>query len=271
MKPYFQNARVTLYHGDCFGILPSFAPCAFDAIITDPPYGTTDCSWDEKINIPLFWSLVPMITKKNCASIIFSQLPFGCDLINANRVNFRYEIVWKKTCACGFLNAKKMPLRAHENILVFYRMLPTYNPQKNDSGKKCQHKLFTGSVIDRTRDGCYGSHQRRNTNGFEWFDTGKRFPTDVISFSNWNGGGINGSREAVIHPTQKPVSIIEYLIRTYTNEGETILDPFAGSGTAGVAAMRTGRKAVLIEREEKYCELAAKRLEAESIGKAPAK
>ena len=271
MKPYFKNDTVTLYHGDCFDILPSLAPCAFDAVITDPPYGTTNCPWDKKINIPLFWSLVPMITKKNCASIIFSQLPFGCDLINANRVNFRYEIVWNKTCACGFLNAKKMPLRAHENILVFYRMLPTYNPQKNDSGKKVKHKKFTGSVIDRTRDGCYGSHQRRNTNGLEWFDTGKRFPTDVISFSNWNGGGINGSREAVIHPTQKPVSLIEYLIRTYTNEAESILDPFAGSGTAGVAAMRTGRRAVLIELEEKYCEMAAKRLEAEFIGKEPLK
>ena len=260
MKPYFQNARVTLYHGDCFDILPSLAPGSFDAAITDPPYGITQCEWDRKIDLCRFHDEIRRL-------------------------------------------AKKMPLRAHENILVFYRRLPCYNPQKHAAPNPVKHRIHGGKngelysrYVGRARTnsewkvkgGFYGPVARRRpgANGlaqersnyrpsrdpleYVYYDDGTRYPHDVVDFSNWNGAGFV-NKNVVGHPTAKPVDLLEYLIRTYTNEAESILDPFAGGGSAGVAAMRTGRRAVLIEMEEKYCELAAKRLEAESIGKAPAK
>ncbi len=299
-SPYFQNASVTLYHGDCFEVMRELQG-PFDAAITDPPYGITRCAWDCKIDLEAFHEGIRNVLKGNAPVLIFGVMPFACDVINANRREFRYEIIWRKTQALGFLNAKKMPLRAHENILVFYRRLPTYNPQKHQSPTPVTHRVHGGKngklyeryvgrartnsewkikggfygPVGRTRPGKNGLAQERfnfrpsrDPLEYVYYDTGTRYPHDVVDFSNWNGAGFC-NKNVVGHPTSKPVPLLEYLVRTYTNEGETILDPFAGSGTAGVAAMRTGRRAVLIELEEKYCELAAKRLEAESIGKEP--
>ena len=260
MKAYFQNDSVTLYHGDCFDILPTLAPGSFDAAITDPPYGMTNCSWDRKIDMCALHEAIRRRVKINAAVLIFGVMPFACDVINANRREFHYEIIWRKTQALGFLNAKKMPLRAHENILVFYRRLPTYNPQKYQAPMP----KF------RIRKGVNGLAQERfnrrpsDLHEYVYCDDGTRYPHDVVDFSSWNGMRW-GQRNADRHPTSKPVPLLEYLIATYTNEGETILDPFAGAGTAGVAAMRTGRKAVLIELEKKYCEMAAKRLDKEPL------
>lgn len=300
MEPYFQNERVTLYHGDCFEILPTLAPGSFDAAITDPPYGITQCEWDRKIDLCRFHNEIRRLVKDNAAVCVFGVMPFVVDLVNANRREFRYEIIWRKTQALGFLNAKKMPLRAHENILVFYRRLPCYNPQKHAAPNPVTHRVHGGKngklyeryvgrartnsewkikggfygPVGRTRPGENGLAQEsfnfrpsRDPLEYVYYDDGTRYPHDVVDFSNWNGAGFC-NKNVVSHPTSKPVPLLEYLVRTYTNEGETILDPFAGSGTAGVAAMRTGRRAVLIEMEEKYCEMAAKRLETESIGKA---
>ncbi len=295
MKAYFQNDSVTLYHGDCFDILPTLAPGSFAAAITDPPYGITRCAWDCKIDLCALHEAIRRCVKINAPVLIFAVMPFACDVVNANRREFRYEIIWRKTQALGFLNAKKMPLRAHENILVFYRRLPTYNPQKHQAPRPITHRVHGGKngklyerYIGRARTnsewkikgGFYGPVGRRRPgkNGlaqerfnflpsrdpleYVYYDDGTRYPHDVVDFSNWNGAGFVG-RNVVNHPTSKPVPLLEYLIRTFSNEGETLLDPFAGSGTAGVAAMRTGRRAVLIEQEEKYCEMTAKRLEAE--------
>ena len=295
MKPYFQNGSVTLYHGDCFEIMPTLAPGSFDAAIADPPYGITRCEWDKKIDLCQFHESIRNVVKVNAAVCVFGVMPFVVDLVNANRHEFRYEIIWRKTQALGFLNAKKMPLRAHENILVFYRRLPCYNPQKHTAPHSVTHRIHGGKngklyerYVGRARTntewkikgGFYGpvARKRPGKNGlaqdrfnyrpsrdpleYVYLDDGSRYPHDVVDFSNWNGAGFV-NKNVINHPTSKPVSLIEYLIRTYTNEGEIVLDPFAGSGTAGVAAMRTGRKAVLIELEEQYCEMAVKRLDAE--------
>ena len=302
-KVYYQNDSVTLYHGDCFEVMATLAPGSFAAAITDPPYGVTQCAWDTKIDLGKTHKLLRQLTKRNAAVIMFAVMPFAVDAINANRREFRYEIIWKKTQALGFLNAKKMPLRAHENILVFYRALPTYNPIKHRIAGPVTHKIHGGkngklyeqyvgrvrtnsewkikggfyAPVARVRPGKNGLAQDRfNYNPikdplqYTYVDDGSRYPHDVIEFSNWNGAGFV-NRNTVNHPTSKPVNLIEYLIKTYTNERDLIIDPFAGSGTTGIAAMRTGRRAVLIELQEEYCELAAKRMENEIKSKEESK
>lgn len=274
MKPYFQNGLVTLYHGDCFTIMPELAPCALDMVCTDPPYGVTKCDWDRPIDYSVFFDRIQNLVKRNAAIAIFSQMPVCVDVINANRRNFRYEIVWRKSQPLGFLNAKKMPLRAHENILIFYGALPTYNPQKskqaaksrvrhNVNGKKQERFLGRkrGNSEWKRKGGFYGPVLSPGIpDTYEYIEDGTRYPTDVVEFSNWNGMLFGKPKESS-HPTQKSAPLLEYLIRTYTNEGQIVLDPLAGSGSTGVAAMRQGRRCILIEMEEKYCEMAARRME----------
>jgi len=253
MKPYFQNNSVKLYQGDCMEILPNFAQCAFDMLCTDPPYGIGEFVWDKCVDWPRFFNIANTLHKRNAAKVIFCNIPCAVQIVAANRKEFRYDLVWDKIKKSSPADARRRPLRCHENIMVFYAESPTYNPQKwadvpytmakacRRAGRRFKNLGEHAPVVGRT----------------------ERYPRSVITVSaSYDSKGFGGY-EFGNHPTQKPVACIEYLIRTYSNEGETILDPFAGSGTAGVAAMRTGRKAVLIEREEKYCELAAKRLEAE--------
>ena len=169
-------------------------------------------------------------------------MPFGADLINSNRKQFRYEWIWHKTMPVGFLNANRMPLRAHENILVFYEKLPKYHPQKT------QGKPYTNKSVSCTPNyGKFFSIPRVNTDGM-------RFPVDVIRFSNAN----NAKK---IHPTEKPVDLLEYMIRTYTDEGETVLDSCMGSGSCGVACQHLGRNFIGIEKDTGYFEAAKKRIE----------
>lgn len=277
IAPYFANGHVTIYHGDCFEIMSALAWAPFDMVLTDPPYGMTRLEWDRPIDYGAFFAALRGATRRNAAVLVFSQMPVACDVVNANRREFRYEIVWRKSQKLGFLNAKKMPLKAHENILVFYRALPTYNPQKSQAqqmptrirqglnGKK--QLRFLGRVrgnSERNRKGVlYGSVVPKNCpDTYQYIEDGSRYPTDVIMFSNWNGV-LFGRRGHVQHPTAKPVPMLEYLIKTYTNPGDVVFDPFGGGGSTAVAAMRTGRKCVLIEREETYCELAARAVAAE--------
>ena len=261
MKPYYQNASVTLYHGDCLEIMPPLAagsvrgdtsPPHFAAAITDPPFGCTSCKWDKAPDVATLQAALRAVCKRNAAKVFFSNIRFAGRLIAADENNFRYDLVYWKRNPCGILNARVQPLRSHENILVFYDRKPIYNPQLWQSEPYSKPRRQINSEN-------YSKHEK-NICG-EVIAKTKRFPLSVIyhGFST-----MTRKQEGAFHPTQKPVALIEWLVKTYTNEGETIIDPFAGSGTAGVAAMRTGRKAVLIELEEKYCEIAAKRLEAAS-------
>lgn len=229
---------VNIKCGDCIEFMKEMNDKSVDMILTDPPYGTTKNSWDKRVPLDLMWEQFNRVIKPNGAIVIFAQMPYGAELICSNRKMFRYELIWEKTSAAGFLNANRMPLRAHENILVFYKSLPTYNPQFMQGNP---YKSMSGA---RTTN--YGSYARTET-----INGGTRYPRDVIKMSRDSNN---------THPTQKPVALCEYLIRTYTNEGDTVLDPFMGSGSTGVAAINTGRDFVGIELDKKYYELAKQRL-----------
>ena len=210
-----------IFNEDCLEGMSRIPDGSVDLILTDPPFGITDAPFDNRIPFEPMWEQFKRVTKHNAAIVLFSQMPFGSDLIQSNRKMFRYEwIIHKQSAGGGFLNAKKMPLRVHENILVFYRALPTYNPQFTE-GKA---KNFTRKTF---------SQNYANQISTEYKNDGKRYPRDVITYT---------FPPNVRHPTQKPVDLLEYLIKTYTNEGETVLDATMGSGSTGVAAVNTGRK-----------------------------
>ena len=214
---------------------------SIDMILCDLPYGTTHNKWDNVIPMEPLWKQYNRIIKDHGAIVLFSQMPFGASLIMSNPKMFRYEWIWEKNQAVGFLNAKKMPLRKHENILVFYKHLPTYNPQgliKLD--EPIQEK---GSANRNGKN--YGVADK------SFIRTHTNYPTDIITFSKDSG----------YHPTQKPVDLLEYLIKTYTNEGDTVLDNCMGSGSTGVACVNTNRDFIGMELNEEYFKIACGRIE----------
>ena len=234
--------------GDCLELLKDVPDGSVDMILTDLPYGITDCAFDVRIPFEPMWEQFKRVTKRNAAIVLFSQMPFGAELIMSNRKMFRYEWIWRKPMPAGFLNAKKMPLRCHENILVFYRQLPTYNPQFTH-GKPFnkRQKQWTAKIY------CKNEYQ----GGIN--ETGERYPRDEFTFNN-------GDNARNVHPTQKPVDLLEYLIKTYTNEGELVLDATMGSGSTGVACINTGRDFIGFEKEQNFFDIAQKRI-AEAVAK----
>lgn len=233
---------IELYKGDCLEEMGKVVDHSVDMIFTDLPYGTTHNEWDTCIPFEELWKHYKRVLKSGGVVLLFSQMPFGADLINSNRKWYRYEWIWHKTMPVGFLNAGRMPLRTHENILVFYEHLPTYHPQKTPG------KPYTAKRGARTTSN-YGHFGRALT-----VNDGDRCPRDVLTFSNGN----NASK---IHPTEKPVDLLEYMIRTYTDEGETVLDSCMGSGSCGVACQHLGRNFIGIEKDTGYFEAAKKRIE----------
>ena len=233
-----------LLHGDCLELMKNIPDGSVDMILCDLPYGTTDNKWDSVIPFSDLWNNYERIIKDNGCIALFSQMPFSAMLAMSNTKLFRYEWIWNKTLAQGFLNANKMPLRSHENILIFYKRLPVYNPQKTK-----------GTPYNK------GIRKANSTSNYSYFGennginaTGERFPVDVLNFSNAN-------HKNQKHPTQKPVDLLEYLIKTYTNEGETVLDNCMGSGSTGVACVNTNRHFIGIELDEGYFNIAKKRIE----------
>lgn len=228
-----------IYHGDCLEIMKNIPDKSVDMVLCDLPYGTTRNKWDTVIPLDLLWKQYERIVKDNGAIVLFAQTPFDKVLGASNLKMLRYEWIYSKTKPTGFLNANKMPLKKHENILVFYKKLPTYNPQGliKDGVKK----------ITRTNKGNYGNCDgttiRKYTN----------YPTSELNYNN--------VFKEQLHPTQKPVELLEYLIKTYTNENEVVLDNCMGSGSTGVACLNTGRRFVGMELEEEYFEIAKQRLE----------
>lgn len=237
-----------IFNEDCLEGMKKIADGSVDAIICDLPFGSMEQDWDKKLPIEPMWEQFKRVTKRNAAIVLFSQMPFGAELIMSNRKMFRYEIVIEKKVAVGFLNAKKMPLRCHENILVFYRALPTYNPQWTWS--KPYQKLHQGSCGKG-----YGWRPCREK-PVSYSSDGRRYPRDVLKFHYPHGE----------HITQKPTDLLEYLIRTYTDEGETVLDATMGSGSTGVACVNTNRNFIGFELEENFFEIAEKRI-AEAVAK----
>jgi site-specific DNA-methyltransferase (adenine-specific) len=236
-----------LIQGDCLEVMKSIPNGSIDAIITDPPYGTTACKWDSVIPFDLMWEQLNRVIKPNGAIVLFGSEPFSSALRMSNINNYRYDLIWNKIRAAGFLNANRMPLKQHENISLFYKKLPTYNPQKYID-KPYDKTKYNGKHMEENVLGSYVSKSKKNN--------GERFPKSILEFSqNW-------SRQQQKHPTQKPVSLMEYLIKTYTNEGETVLDFTMGSGSTMVACQNLNRNGIGIEQDSKYFKIAQDRVEA---------
>lgn len=242
---------------DCLELLKEIPDKSIDLIIQDTPYGTTELEWDLAPNFADMWPQWERVIKDNGAILFTAVQPFVTDIINSNRKLFRYEIIWEKTQPSRFLDANKRPLLSHENILVFYKKQPTYNPQKYHEGSSTLRK---GKKAFRS--GHYSRFLDKEETGT---DDGMRFPITVINFSNWNGAIFGNTKTAVSHPTQKPVDLFRYLIKTYTNEGMTVFDGYSGSGTTAIACLKEKRKFIGAELKEDYYINSIKRIENEKL------
>jgi len=235
--------RNKLIHGDCLEVLKAIPDGSVDMVLCDLPYGTTNCKWDTVLPLDKLWEEYNRVCKLNAPMVFTAAQPFTSTLISSNIKNFKYTWIWEKSKATGYLNAKKMPLKAHEDVCIFYRKPPTYNPQMWQSTPYNKGKAHRPTDV-------YGSQVSVLVKN----DSGLRYPRTVQYFKTAESEG------KVLHPTQKPISLFEYLIKTYTNPGEIVLDNCVGSGTTAVAAKVSGRDFIGIELEEKYYNIALERL-----------
>lgn len=240
---HMAEVMTKLYKGDCLDLLPNVPDESIDLILCDLPYGITKAPWDKVIDPVRLWKQYRRIIKPHGCIALFSMLPFAIDLITPARDLYRYDWTWKKTMPVGFLNANRMPLRIHESVLIFYKALPKYNPIKWQStpyGKTVSHvhtKLY----------GKHGPHASKSVDGM-------RYPVDVLTFSN------DIQKEKRTHPTEKPLALLEYIIKTYTDAGDTVLDNAMGTGGTGIAAARLDRKFIGIEKDEEFFHTALSRI-----------
>ena len=243
---------INLMLGDCLDRMKEVPDGSVDMVLCDLPYGTTQNKWDTVIPFDALWASYRRVLKPAGVVALTASQPFTSALVMSNPSWFRYDWVWRKPKGTGHLNAKKQPLRDKEDILVFYRGQPTYNPQFT-SGAPYKDKLGKDHSATSSMTDSYGAYSNfRNNND------GRRYPKQVIEFGVVERG--------TLHPTQKPIALLEYLIRTYTNEGETVLDNTMGSGSTGVACVNTGRHFVGIECDPTYFAIAEKRIN-EAMGK----
>ena len=241
--------NISLYNGDCLEIMDNLIQQGIevDAIITDPPYGSTSCSWDLIIPFNEMWNCVKNIRKPNAVVCLFGNEPFSSLLRESNLKEYRYDIYWQKERPTNVFQLKKRPGKVIETISVFYDKQPTYNPQmiKYDGPKR----------TNKIKDGKLGSLiDSGNKKPKEYKDTGYRYPSQVVQFKR-------DILTSNLHPTQKPLALMEYLVQTYTNEGDIVLDFTMGSGTTGVACKKLNRNFIGIELENKYFEIAKKKIE----------
>jgi len=244
---------IQLIKGDCLIEMQNIPDKSIDAIICDLPYGVlnkgnSSAKWDSVIPFDKLWSSYERIIKDNGIIVLFGQGMFTADLLISNKKLWRYNLVWDKVAKTGFLNSKRMQLRQHEDICIFYKSLPTYNPQM----VKCEpHKRnhSKGNMLNPQKNSCYGSFVETPT-----IVSDENFPTSIISIPKEHETG------KFHHPTQKPVLLLEYLIKTYTDELDVVLDNTMGSGTTGVACKNLNRSFIGIERDEKYFEIAKERI-----------
>ena len=246
-ETYKVDKDINLWQGDCIELMEHIPDKSVDMVLCDLPYGTTACSWDTIIPFEPLWDNYKRIIKDNGAIVLFGQTPFDKVLGSSNIELLRYEWVWEKTQATGHLNANKAPMKAHENILVFYKELPTYNKQKTKGHKPMNSYTKYLDVQNKTQ--IYGKVDKEISGG----GSTDRFPRSVIKFKS-------DKQIEYFHPTQKPVKLLEYLIKTYTDEGMIVLDNTMGTGSTGVACKNTNRKFIGIELDEEYFNTASKRI-----------
>lgn len=237
-----------IYRGDCLELMRKVSDKSIDLIKADLPFGTTKCKWDSIIDLSKLWMHYERVIKDDGAILLNAQTPFDKVLGASNLKLLRYEWIWEKTQATGHLNAKKMPMKAHENILVFYKNLPTYNPQKTNGHKPINS--YTKYISTQNNTEIYGKMNREISGGGET----DRYPRSVLIFPS-------DKQKSCLHSTQKPLALEEYLIRTYTNEGDLVLDNCMGSGTTIVACINTGRKYIGMEKYKRQFNVAKKRID----------
>lgn len=248
MNKYIENLIESLelnriYQMDCLDGMAFIPDQSIDMILCDLPYGTTQNKWDSIIPFDDLWKQYERIIKINGAIVLTASQPFTSQLVMSNKKMFKYSLVWDKKMSSGFLNAKRMPLRQHEDILIFYKKQCAYNPMMEVRGKPRKKGGYAGG-----NKGCYGEHKEDIKVNNEYY------PTSILEFSNAN-------QKSKVHATQKPEALFEYLIRTYSNENEIILDNCMGSGTTALASINTKRKFIGFETELKYIEIANQRIE----------
>lgn len=242
---------INLYHGDCIEIMKQLINdgVLVDCIITDLPYGTTPCPWDIIIPFEDMWECINKIIKPNGAVVLFGQEPFSSLLRVSNIKNYKYDWIWKKERLTNVFQVKRRPGKVVENISVFYRKQPTYNYQKTKyNGPLRSNKIGDNAGFSITQTGGGGPKP------IEYHDDGTRYPLQIIEFNR------DSMYEEKYHPTQKPIELLEYLIKTYTNEGEIVLDFTMGSGSTGVACKNLNRKFIGIELNEEYYNISNKRI-----------
>lgn len=234
------NKQITLWGGDCLVLMSNLPDKSIDLILCDLPYGSTRNKWDLIIPFNELWTHYERIIKDNGAIILFCDGMFTAKLLLSNPKLWRYNLVWNKQRGCDFLNANVKPLKSHEDIAVFYKKKPTYNKQ-----------YWYSTPYKRTKNGSLSTNYGFRNEAWTESEDGRRNPLSVLSFSR------DSDRT---HPTQKPVSLLEWLIKTYTNEGDLVLDNCCGSGSTGVACMNTNRRFIGMELDEKYLQIAKERL-----------
>ena len=234
-----------LIHGDCLEEMKNIPDGSVDMVLADPPYGTTACKWDSIIPLEPMWEQLKRIIKPNGAIVMTASQPFTTTLISSNIKMFKYCWVWEKPKGTGHLNAKKQPMRYTEDAVVFYKSQCLYVPQKTTGHKAAN----VSSNKSKKQTQVYGKFEKQSKGGQT-----DRYPKNIIQFNNVN------SSHGIVHPTQKPVALMEYLIKTYTNKGETVLDFAMGSGTTGVACKNLNRDFIGIELDKDYFRIAENRI-----------
>jgi len=243
-RSIFIMKNVKLIHGDCLEKMKDIPDGSIDMVMADPPYGTTACSWDSIIPLKPMWEQLKRVSKPNGAIVMTASQPFTTTLIASNMKMFKYCWVWDKGRGVGHLNAKKRPMMQTEDICVFYDKQVTYNQQMRERGKpRTSKNNATQQVYGKTKDNFVGE------------TLAKKYPINIVEFSK------SAQSEMLLHPTQKPVALMEYLIKTYTNQGETVLDFCMGSGTTGVACVNLNRKFIGIELDEFYFDDSCNRID----------
>ena len=245
--------RNRLYHGDCLQLMREIESHSVDLILADPPYGTLnksnpDSQWDKEVSLPSLWSQYKRIIKPNGAILLFGQGVFAAKLIMSNPKWFKFDFVWNKVRKSNFLNCKRMPMRQHESILVFYEKQPTYNPQMVYAGSE-KRNHSRGRQEGLLTNNCYGKFGKVGTIISDY-----KYPGTIIEFPKCH------NKESYLHSTAKPVSLLRWLIRTYSNEGDLILDNFAGSGSTIIAAIEEKRDWIGMELSDRYYEICQRRV-----------
>lgn len=246
-----------LYQGDCLEVMKNIEDRSIDLILTDPPYGTTACKWDSIIPFEPMWEQLNRIIKSNGAIVLFGSEPFSSALRMSNIKNYKYDWVWEKHKPSNFAMSKKQPMKYHENIMVFYKMQCHYCPQRIERTSQRFEHGYKNNETGLTRNLGELNNLETVKHNYKDYDYKTKLPSSVLKIPCV----VNSSKEKVNHPTQKPVTLLEYLIKTYTLEGETVLDFTMGSGSTGVACLNTNRNFIGIELDEGYFNIAQNRLE----------